>query len=255
MQPDLIKYKSCPNFQSEFQTFLSSLLFREPGGGSGGSKWNWEEPASEFSRFIDFILDTQVSVLENGISTAHETSFLEMRYYCPSNSSDILKRSRKATSRRDSCGSNFPELSLNKKLSHFSATSQEFEPLEMNLTRCFSNGQANSGQEDLPQRFSHFVDSLSSQSLVITDFVRLFEEILIQYLRFVLLLIQCQKNPISQLSAYNHLVVSSSSSGRSFTSLPSNSTPNSLKSPNQSTKPWLSCYRNSRTSQTSAFGD
>lgn len=145
-------------------------------------------------------------MLEAGLSAGLETTFLEMRYYCPNNSSDILRRSRKATSRRDSCGSNFPELSLNKKLSHFSAASQEFEPPEVNLTRCFSNGQTFSAQEEGQQRFSLFVDSFPSHSLAITDFVRLFEELLTQYLRFALLLIQSQKNPISQLAAYSHLV-------------------------------------------------
>ncbi len=202
-----MKYKSCPNFQSEFQTFLSSLLFKDPQDGAGRSKWNWEQTTSEFSELIDYILEAQTSVLENGIPAGVETTFLEMRYYCPSNSSDILKRSRKAASRRDSCGSYFPDLSLNKKLSHFSAASQEFEPAEMNLTRCFSNGQTHSGHEDIHQRFSLFTDSFPGQSLVITDFVRLYEEFLTQYLRFVLILIQCQKNKITQLAAYNHLVV------------------------------------------------
>ena len=176
-----------------------------------------------FSPFDDIIslIENGNEEMLNGDVKDIETTFLEMRYYCPTNSSDLLKKSRKLSSRRGSDCSDFAELTLHNKLSHISSSSFENEIPEICLTRNFSSGPF-STQHNLQVEGSENVNfsstAFSQKKFILCDFIVLFEEVMQIYLLLIKNIIDSQSHTEIKLSIYCHLVLPSLCSGQSSTS-------------------------------------
>jgi hypothetical protein len=171
---------------------------------------------------IIFAIEEQTEDVKKEGLQEFEVPFLEMRYYTSSTDSELLKKSRKEASRKQSCDSNFLEPMLGQKLSRMSMQSYEgpihthLLPLP-SLNKTLSSGldEPNSPremvQEDVPPTLTLGYQSgpmgvaPRRQSLFIIDFIVLLQEIAVVYLKVVLLCIESQQNKFGKLSVYSHL--------------------------------------------------
>lgn len=174
-----------------------------------------------FSTFEDLVMGIEDHTTEN-LQKALETDrkeFLDTRYYCNENHSEVIKRHR---SRRGSSDFGFPELpNLGRVLSHASMTGCDNDTLPVpSLNKFMSNGPVEEEYFDAYKSTqSGTIEAEMPPLMPLLGFTTLLSELCTVYLQMVnIILTDVIQNSCEQLTVYTYLVAASinSSGGSSW---------------------------------------
>jgi hypothetical protein len=165
-----------------------------------------------FNDFDDMLFEIENFTQEN-LDKAFETDkkeFLNTRYYCTDNHSELIKRSKSHRSRRGSQDSGFPELpNLGRGFSHVSMSSCDHDTLALpNLGRYTSSGLGNDDYSDpYKSTQSGTAESDVPPLMPLLGLTTLLSELCTVYYHMVnLILTDALNNSCEKLAVYSYLV-------------------------------------------------
>lgn len=202
--PRMYRAHRLVKYTSSFQEYLGTSL-------ECGEEQGLQMPA--MSTFDDVVFGIEDHTAEN-LQKAFETDkkeFLDTRYYCAGNHSELIKRSKSHRSRRASQDSGFPELPqfgrVHSQVSVSSCGDQDTLGVP-GLSRIYSNGGVNDEYFDPYQSTpSGTVEAEAFPLMPLLGFTTMLSELCTLYFQVVnLILGDALQNTCERLAVYTYLV-------------------------------------------------